>query len=85
MNSEIKMKKYQQEYQENKKLMKIHAKIKKPPEYFIFKVFDIKFQSHIVQPDEIFTVYEVVKRKKKLITQGTIFQLRKQEIKTSKN
>lgn len=31
--------------------MKIHSKIKKPPEYFRFKVFDIKFQSHIVEPD----------------------------------
>ena len=32
--------------------MKIHSKIKKPSkEYFKFKIFDIKFQDYLIEPD----------------------------------
>jgi len=31
--------------------MKIHSKIKKPKEYFKFKVFDIKFQDYLIEPE----------------------------------
>jgi hypothetical protein len=55
------------------KLMKIHSKVKKVKEYFRFKIFDIRFQDCLIEPDEVFTLYEIVKHKKKYITKGTIF------------
>lgn len=77
----IKMRKYEQEYFDHKKLMRLRSKIKVGT-LLQYKIYDISFKGFCSDPDEEFRIYE--RSTKREIIKGTIYEIRKNIIKGKK-
>jgi hypothetical protein len=86
MNSSISFNKFEQQYESSKNYNPKEYRIKRNHKYIWFRVFDINMsQDTSSNPDDLFKVFSLENKKKVLIASGTLFELRKMELKIRKS
>lgn len=82
-SASIDMSKYQDEYREHKRLMKLHMKVKQLKRTILYKIYDITFKGYTPDLKEQFTIFDITegKENKQQIMKGNIYELRKSIIK----
>ena len=86
MNSSISFNKFEQQYESSKNYALKEYRIKRSHKYVWFRVFDINMsQNTSSNPDDLFRIFSLENKKKVMIATGTLFELRKMELKIRKS
>jgi hypothetical protein len=86
MNSSIPLRKYEQDYEESRKYHWKGERTVRKAKYIHFKFFDISFNHGVASsPEDYFAIYILEDKKKVLLAQDELFELRKREMKVKKS